>query len=152
MPNWCQNKVIFVGDKIVEKIKSFDFESNVYGCLFEYLGLQTDIGIDLNKELIGTKWDIPLSRIHDRRIGHLEYDCDKEYVYLEFDTAWSPPENGIVAISRMYGCEIFLDSIEYGVGFKYQLFAKNGSKEFENESEITEVDSMFAAINGTNYI
>lgn len=147
MPNWCQNKVIFVGDKIVEKIKSFDFESNVDGCLFKYLGLQT-YGIDVD---FG-QWDIPLSRIHNRRVGHLEYDGYKEYVYLEFDTAWSPPENGIVAISRMYECEIFLDSIEYGVGFKYQLFAKNGSKEFENESGITEVDSIFATINGTNYI
>ncbi len=150
MPNWCQNKVVFVGDKIVEKIKSLDFESDIHACLFESLGLPTnDINVD-SIVLLGTKWDIPLSRIHTKRLGKLEDDID--YVYLEFDTAWSPPENGIVAISRMYGCEIFLDSIEHGVGFKYQLFAKNGSKEFENESEITVIDSIFATINGTNYI
>ena len=109
MPNWCQNKVIFVGDKIVEKIKSLDFESDIHACLFESLGLPTnDINVD-SIVLLGTKWDIPLSRIHTKRLGKLEDDID--YVYLEFDTAWSPPEHGIIMVSGIYQCEIFLDSI-----------------------------------------
>lgn len=150
MPNWCQNKVVFVGNKIVEKIQSLDFESDTHACLFESLGLPTnDINVD-SRVLLGTKWDIPLSRIHTKRLGKLEDDID--YVYLEFDTAWSPPENGIIMASGIYQCEIFLDSIEHGVGYKYQLVADNGKKEFENESEITSVDSLFATINGTNYI
>lgn len=86
---------------------------------------------DRNCAVLGTKWDVS---------GTLDKEhTTKKQLQYQFDSAWSPPVEGIVAISRQYpNCTFTLIYDEPGMNFGGTLVVKSGKilELVERDSEI----------------
>jgi hypothetical protein len=93
MPNWCGNTLTVRGTK--EDIKKFKEKAAT-----EKSDLTLDKLYPMSKKLVdwydwcvknwGTKWDVD---------GAIDTDTENELVYM-FDSAWSPPINAFIKISK----------------------------------------------------
>jgi len=150
MPNWCCNELAVIGKK--EEVERFYnsfkdtnefFENNIptpkeladvkatfsktpdseeSNRLYEKYGA-TD-WYYWRIENWGTKWDISelqLTEEDDNGDGNLKYYC------FRFDTAWSPPEEGIRKLSKLYKDVLFhLQFEEPGMCFEGFYKCMNG--------------------------
>jgi hypothetical protein len=120
MPNWCYNHIQVKGEpndikkisNIIENLK--DEEKNI---LFQSLiGLPegTDIAkynddwYDINVKWFGTKWDV--------RFDFVE-EIEKDYILFAGYTAWSPPVNFCMELSKLYNVQVEMYFEEPGSDF-----------------------------------
>ena len=119
MPNWCLNKIKISGDKnnrrrvsqIIEKLQEQD--DNEIGLMESLVGREPTISeedynnggwYEANLNYWGTKWDLT-----DNDFIFEETD---DSIYLEFDTAWSPPGEFCILLSKKYGVSLKMNYIE----------------------------------------
>jgi hypothetical protein len=122
MPNWCLNKIKISGDKnnrrrvsqIIEKLQEQD--DNEIGLMESLVGREPTISeedynnggwYDSNINYWGTKWDLT--------DNDFIFEETEEYIYLEFDTAWSPPVEFCELLSKRYGVCVKIKYIEPGM-------------------------------------
>ena len=108
MPNWCNNYATIYGSK--EQIKKIAdiIDANAEGSLFKSLvGIDPNISkeeydaggwYNSNCEYWGCKWDVPME------LGYI--DIEEEEIRLSFDTAWSPPLNFYIELSKRFNAHI----------------------------------------------
>lgn len=76
----------------------------------------------------GTKWDID---------AHLSTVSNEELVY-DFMSAWSPPNNFLVGVSKFYPkLRFYLEYHEGGMGFRGEFEAKNGKTTKDRSWDMT---------------
>lgn len=106
MPNWCFNRVTIAGD--VESIKKFK-DKHLTTKFFDSVipmpdsirntekifgeSSSTDNWYDWSISNWGTKWDVDVSG---------QGNDEDQYIYLEFDTAWCPPEGVYLRLRELY--------------------------------------------------
>ncbi len=147
MPNWCENRLAIAGsseevqkflDRVGDEIKMLESHLPTPPELLENDGVFTDEQKLLFKEKYGardwydwrvnnwgTKWEIDSANI----------TCDEDGLYgdircvcLDFLSAWAPPEEGIISISKMYSRLLFnLSYEEPGMGFEGNLRCIEGN-------------------------
>lgn len=146
MPNWCWNELEVSGPK--EDIASFreavmpnDISERIE-LVSRLMPLPEDATIKIIQpdgteistfteegywkaiELWGSKW----------ADAHTELNADEpNFLSFNFDSAWGPPEAGIIGISTLYPELTFtLCYYEANMGFRGDLQVKNGEKHFEH--------------------
>jgi len=78
-----------------------------------------------NSAVLGTKWDVD---------GHL-VDSSKEALIYTFDSAWSPPIDGVTKVSEQYPkLEFLLSYDEPGADFAGDYTVKNGEELSHDQS------------------
>lgn len=117
MPNWCQNHLFIKGDSnaIVQFIEAVtlpnDYQQDETYAILESL-YPTPQGVDVydwNCKHWGSKW----ADCNTLMIGALDNE-----VMFEFDSAWSPPIEGIAFIASMFPTlEFSLEYNEPAIGF-----------------------------------
>jgi hypothetical protein len=120
MPNWTNNCLCIEGDEekvqdFINKVKTNNEELDEdceYAILNSLFPTPTNIGdgwYEWNIENWGTKWSDKETLLAIR---------DKGYAYFRFDTAWSPPLEGLGRISTMFPDLTFtLTYTEESMGF-----------------------------------
>jgi hypothetical protein len=154
MPNWTNNCLCIEGDEakiqdFINKVKTDSQELDEdcdYAILNNLFPTPTDIGdgwYEWNIENWGTKWADKETFLVIR---------DNGYAYFRFDTAWSPPVEGIGHISVMFPDLTFtLTYTEEGMGFAGCAGYKDGVM-VHAQSEEMDIDEnlsgseMFEAI------
>jgi hypothetical protein len=138
MPNWCWNNIAIVGnpndlDQIVAKIE----EKNSF---LEGLYPQNmDWNYDHWVATYGTKWSDDMTETNITRV-------DPNVVTFGVETAWAPPCEGLLAISRFWPrCTFGIAYSEPGMDFVgYEIYNNGADRQTEFESGIT--DQMFDSI------
>ena len=119
MPNWCYNHIEIKGEpndikkisNIIEKLKKED------DMLFQSLiGLPEGIDsekynedwYDINVEWFGTKWDVGLEFVQEIK---------EDYILFSGETAWSPPVDFCIELSRIYNVQVEMYFEEGGCDF-----------------------------------
>ena len=119
MPNWCYNHIEIKGEpndikkisNIIEKLKKEDDR------LFQSLiGLPEGIDsekynedwYDINVEWFGTKWDVGLEFVQEIK---------EDYILFSGETAWSPPVDFCIELSRIYNVQVEMYFEEGGCDF-----------------------------------
>jgi hypothetical protein len=120
MPNWCYNHIEIKGEhqdikkisNIIENLK--EEEDNI---LFKSLiGLPDGTDIDKNKDdwydinvnWFGTKWDVGLEFVQEIK---------EDYILFAGYTAWSPPVNFCMELSKLYNIQVVMYFEEPGWDF-----------------------------------
>ena len=143
MPNWCQNKVLIKGKRediiAVKKLLKDTGEENVFS-LNKILPIPDELkgtkappdkpSINLRKKYgfdnwydwcihnWGTKWDTCETQLVKETPRSLHY---------YFNTAWSPPQGALVALSRQFpNVRIVVDVREEGMAFGGSMGIENG--------------------------
>jgi len=124
MPNWCWNNIAIVGnpndlDQIVAKIE----EKNSF---LEGLYPQNmDWNYDHWVATYGTKWSDDMKETNITRV-------DPNVVTFGVETAWAPPCEGLLAISRFWpGCTFGIAYSEPGMDFVGYEIYNNGAVDDE---------------------
>jgi len=136
MPNWCINIIQIFGEKeniktIADIINNIDDNSDI-GIFASLIGSKpinmTDeeydkIGwYDVNIKYFGTKWDVS--------VEYCSIDSSDDYIYLNMDTAWSPPINFCIELAKKYSVKVIIDYEESGCDFAGQtIIQSDGSYE-----------------------
>lgn len=119
MPNWCYNHIVVKGEpkdikkisNIIENLKKED------DMLFQSLiGLPEGIDsekynedwYDINVDWFGTKWDVGLEFVQEIK---------EDYILFSGETAWSPPVEFCMELSRMYNVQVEIYFEEGGCDF-----------------------------------
>ena len=119
MPNWCYNNIEIKGEpndikkisNIIENLKKED------DMLFQSLiGLPEGIDsekynedwYDINVEWFGTKWDVGLEFVQEIK---------EDYILFSGETAWSPPIDFCIELSRLYNVQVEIYYEEPGCDF-----------------------------------
>ena len=169
MPNYCENTLIITGDKkqlkqFKEDVKSKDKDAEpVALCFNKIYPIPKDLKItagclgdtEEQKELTkkekankkkygykdwydwccdnwGTKWDAISPELTD--------ESDNELIYF-FSTAWSPPLQFVLYVSKKYPKLTFeIEYFEGGMGFKGIAKLKNGKVIKDINSDMTDED------------
>ena len=119
MPNWCYNHIVVKGEpndikKISNIIENLKEEDDI---LFQSLiGLPegTDIDkynddwYDINVNWFGTKWDVGFDFVKE---------IEKDYILFAGYTAWSPPVNFCMELSKLYNVHVEMYFEEPGWDF-----------------------------------
>lgn len=131
MPNWCYNHIVIKGEPndikkisdIIENLK----EEKVDELFQSLIGLPDGIDVenynenwyDINMEWFGTKWDIGIDFVEE---------IEENYILFSGDTAWSPPTNFCVELSKKYNVQVEMYFEEPGWDFcgKYWIGSKDG--------------------------
>jgi hypothetical protein len=120
MPNWCYNHIEIKGEpndikKISNIIENLKKEKN--DILFQSLiGLPEGADIekykddwyDINVNWFGTKWDVGLEFVQE---------IEKDYILFAGYTAWSPPVNFCMELSKLYNIQVEMYFEEPGWDF-----------------------------------
>jgi hypothetical protein len=105
MPNWCSNSLTISGSK--EKLDVLEAAANE-GNLLETIA---PIGVwEYGKAINawGTKWDIAEAGV----------ERDDEFLYINFDSAWSPPTLAYEALIEQEGIDsVFATYFEPGMDY-----------------------------------
>lgn len=135
MPNWCYNHIVVKGEtKDIKKISNIieilkEEEDDI---LFQSLiGLPegTDIEkyndddwYDINVNWFGTKWDVGFD---------FAQEIEEDYILFSGYTAWSPPINFCMELSRLYNVQVEMYFEESGSDFcgKYWIDPEVGSSD-----------------------
>lgn len=166
MPNWCENTMVVTGRK--NHINSFydhiyESGSGEFRLLESFMPTPPELmerssdDSAESEELRnkygysdwyswrldnwGTKWDV----CHARMIDHIKHDDVMETMVFVFDTAWSPPVEGLSNISSM--CE----NLYFYLEFKEAGMAFQGYSKFHN-GEVTENLTVEMYENTDSYI
>jgi len=140
MPNWCENQLVMSGplksvEAVLSGMKTIDENGKEQLKLLEPFiplpdSLEDNEWYTWCNENWGTKWDIHSPSIVKRFFSIEEIDGNREsieFIRIDFDTAWSPPEAGIITISKMFPDVVFfLYYIEYGMDFQGFIRVMNG--------------------------
>lgn len=139
MPNWCYNNITITGsEKGLNKIKRIvqSLES-VEDKLFQSLiGLPEDTDMEsygnqgwyqTNVDWFGTKWDVGTEFVQE---------MTDTYIYMSGDTAWSPPINFCIQLSKRYGVEVEMYYEEPGSDFC-------GKTHIDSQGNYTEEDYSY---------
>jgi hypothetical protein len=119
MPNWCYNRIEVIGKpsdikKISNIIENLKKEDEI---LFQSLiGLPEGIDIeeynedecDINEDWFGTKWDVGFDFVKEIK---------EDYILFSGETAWSPPVDFCIELSRMYNVQVEMYFEEGGCDF-----------------------------------
>lgn len=119
MPNWCYNEIMVIGHpndikRISNIIENLNKEDNI---LFQSLiGLPegTDIDkynddwYDINVNWFGTKWDVGFD---------FAKEIEEDYILFGGETAWSPPKNFCIELSKLYNVQVEMYFEEPGWDF-----------------------------------
>lgn len=118
MPNWCQCTL---------SIRVRDYDANKDNALYEKL-LRTDLlqalcptdedDNETHWARWGTKWDI-----HNRFL--VTEDAQRGEVHIEFETAWAPPSNALIASDARYDFE--LSYVEFGMCYMGETTRQDGA-------------------------
>jgi len=123
MPNWCSNYATIYGSK--EEIKKIAdiINANAKGDLFKSLvGInpyiskeEYDAGgwYNSNCAYWGCKWDVPIQEAH--------IDIEEEEIRISFDTAWSPPLNFYIELSKRFNISLNAIYDEPGCDFAGEI-------------------------------
>ena len=154
MPNWCENIVTIKGNKKnINKIKKIIRESDGFFSklipLNEHLNEKQNEwnklseeeqkewqnnfesyefnngGYDERVKQWGTKWDVEV----------YSYNGNDNSIDIEFDSAWSPPLEGLLAISDKYKVDCHCSYREPGMCFAGEFEAKSGKIISEDHRE-----------------
>lgn len=149
MPNWCENCVVI--NDMTEELKQFltdkglQFEAIVYPDYPENDETGGFDRVDAQVTAWSTKWDLTEREAREAAKQLIEHGS------CAFDTAWSPPENVFVGLSKLFPSDsIELHYFEPGMGFAGSLYFNGGSVtdavnvDVHSTDEITEflVDKM----------
>jgi len=127
MPNWCNNSLYITGDK--ESIQQFYDDNRTEECDLQFKKSvpSTEHTCESQVKAWGTKWDI----------SECCSDMCERSISYSFDTAWSPPENWLSSIARLYPDLSFnLEYRETGVGFQGVITAKGDDFNHEEQEFI----------------
>lgn len=116
MPNWCYNHIVVKGEsndikRISNIIENLKEEEDI---LFQSLiGLPegTDVEkyndnwYDINVKWFGTKWDVGIDFVEK---------IEEDYILFSGDTAWSPPINFCIELSKKYNVQVEMYFEEHG--------------------------------------
>lgn len=119
MPNWCYNHIVVKGKrkdikKISNIIENLKEEENI---LFQSLiGLPEGADIDkykddwydINVNWFGTKWDVGIDFVEE---------IEEDYILFAGYTAWSPPVNFCMELSKIYNVQVEMYFEEPGWDF-----------------------------------
>ena len=119
MPNWCYNRIEVIGKpsdikKISNIIENLKKEDEI---LFQSLiGLPEGIDIeeynddecDINEDWFGTKWDVGFDFVKE---------INEDYILFSGETAWSPPIDFCIELSRLYNVQVEMYYEEPGCDF-----------------------------------
>jgi hypothetical protein len=140
MPNWCNNILKVEGEsKWLDTFLSDCFSKDEYGrVFFDFekiipLGEPGKFYEDTCRIQWGTKWN--------------SIDCDikieKSAVTVWFETAWTPPEPVIKALSKKYpSLSLRLEYNEPGVGFRGLLECHQGKVTLDHTWNMTSKDMI----------
>lgn len=118
MPNWCNNQLLIQGDSktIVEFVNAVTLpnefqQDETYAILESLYPTPKDVDVyEWNCEHWGSKWA-------DCNTFMVSSELDNEVIFV-FDSAWSPPLEGIAFIASMFPTlEFFLSYDEPNIGF-----------------------------------
>lgn len=120
MPNWCSNRLV-----VSENIAPFSKWLSEGGFSFERVSqtppdlLEGDGWYDWRVQNWGTKWDVNPKEVDAEEFGG--------QIVLNFNTAWSPPENALQKLSEMFPDALFeLSYFEPGMCFAGTFTAQGG--------------------------
>lgn len=140
MPNWCENNLTIMGSKqqlddLMSKVRTTDKDGATVFTILEGL-YPRPFGEDWyswNNENWGTKWGDCETQLQD------DSDEVKEFTFL---SAWSPPVEGIINISKSYPDLIFSMSWhEEGCDFWGATACQNGEGDYI-EGYISDIEGM----------
>ena len=126
MPNWCYNSIQITGEpKNLKKLQTAITmirganDDEVKNRLFQGLiGLPEGTNMDeynnqgwydVNVGWFGTKWDV--------NVDEFVQEMTDDYIYMSGDTAWSPPINFCIELSKLYKVDIEMYYEECGSDF-----------------------------------
>lgn len=143
MPNWCYNNITISGEpNRLERLKSAitiikNSNEDVKNRLFESLiGLPPNTNMEeyknqgwfnTNVDWFGTKWDVGFEFVQE---------MTDTYIYMSGDTAWSPPINFCIELSKLYKVDIEMYYEEPGSDFC-------GKTHIDSEGNYTEEDYSY---------
>ena len=143
MPNWCYNNITISGEpNRLERLKSAitiikNSNEDVKNRLFESLiGLPPNTNMEeyknqgwfnTNVDWFGTKWDVGFEFVQE---------ITDTYIYMSGDTAWSPPINFCIELSKLYKVDIEMYYEEPGSDFC-------GKTHIDSEGNYTEEDYSY---------
>lgn len=105
MPNWCSNSLTISGSK--EKLDILEKAANE-GNLLETIAPIGEWKYETALNTWGTKWDISEAGV----------ERDDEFLYINFDSAWSPPVLAYEALIEQEGIDsVFASYFEPGMDF-----------------------------------
>lgn len=148
MPNWCQNTLIVSGN--ADQLKSFK-ESTIKWegaeCVFDMNILHPcptpDDWYNWRIYNWGTKWNGDVYNTHQ----------DENSLFIEFNSAWSPPSEFIKYVSRQFpDLDFTLTYMELGCFFCGKLEGSNGDFYEENCEPIAYHINMDSAEEEVEYI
>lgn len=141
MPNWCYNHIVVKGEpndikkisNIIENLKEEEDE-----ILFQSLiGLPEGIDIekynddwyDINVNWFGTKWDVEFDFVKEIK---------KDYILFSGHTAWTPPVNFCVELSKLYNVQVEMYFEEPGAGFCGKCWIDSEANCYEEDYDYQE--------------
>jgi len=134
MPNWCFNSLEIIGnksdlDEIAKRVNDANsFLKGLYPMLNDD-GSSMDYNYDHWVKVYGTKWEDDLSGpavVSNDLSGRLKLD-------VCFQTAWSPPLEGLFAISQLWpSCVFGITYTEPGMSFAGFEIVYNGIVDVEH--------------------
>jgi hypothetical protein len=127
MPNWCNNSIVINGDKdkikqIRDVLETMDKTTTETGIFEALVGRDENITEEQyqnggwynhNINRFGCKWDVSYE--------NAVIDGDDEYITMNPDTAWSPPEGFCRLLAEQYGVDVTLEYSEPGCDFAGKL-------------------------------
>jgi hypothetical protein len=130
MPNWCQNRLIVIGQS--ERIAAFAANNKdenqplTFAAAVPMPESEKDNWYDWNCANWGTKWDACDVKIDtDEDQGWVMDDPEHVTISYAFDSAWSPPENWFVKLAEQWpDLNLMLNYVELGMGFTGQMIHK----------------------------
>ena len=129
MPNWCQNSLSINSllpqqrDSIADALEKDEF-------LRTFAPLTDgETGVDA----WGTKWDVCDSDVY----------AEEDTINAYFQTAWSPPVDGLLAISKQFpDAQFRIRYDEPGVAFCGVSVIKNGVHEEEHYADYLDIEGI----------
>lgn len=144
MPNWCNNSIVINGDKdkikeIRDILESMDKTTDEPGIFESLVGRDENITEEQyrnggwyqhNIDRYGCKWDVS----YDNAV----IDGDDEYITMNPDTAWSPPEDFCRLLAQKFGVTINLEYSEPGNYFAGRYTINENGDEFSESYDYLE--------------
>lgn len=144
MPNWCNNSIVINGDKdkikqIRDVLETMDKTTTETGIFEALVGRDENITeeqyqnggwYDHNSNRYGCKWDVSYE--------NAVIDGDDEYITMNPDTAWSPPEGFCRLLALKYGVSVNLEYSEPGNYYAGRYTINENGDEFSESYDYLE--------------
>lgn len=139
MPNWCNNSIVINGDKdkikqIRDVLETMDKTTTETGIFEALVGRDENITEEQyrnggwyyhNINRFGCKWDVSYE--------NAVIDGDDEYITMNPNTAWSPPEGFCRLLGLKYGVSVNLEYSEPGASYAGRFtIDEDGDEESES--------------------